>query len=162
MPWCSERGTAHFFNILLNPSLEVTGRIVGIDFGTKRVGMSMADPLGMFAQPRGTYGPDRALGVLAELEAEDGVDAIVIGWPLTPDGEEGWITDRVQEFINRIRKVLPHAEVIKWDERGSSREARELIKSGAKPSLRSSGRQRIDTAAAGLLLQQYLDEINAE
>lgn len=155
-------GAAHFFNSLLNPSLEVTGRIVGIDFGTKRVGMSVADPLGMFAQPLGTYSPDKALGVVAELQADDGVDIVVIGWPLTTDGEEGWITDRVQEFINRIRKVLPDAEVIKWDERGSSQEAREMIKSGAKPSLRSSGRQRIDTAAAGLLLQQYLDETNAE
>lgn len=124
--------------------------------------MAVADPLGMFAQPRGTHSPDRALDQLIGLNAEDGIDVVVIGWPLTSDGEEGWITDRVQEYINRIRKVLPGAEIVKWDERGSSEEARELLKSGAKPSLRSSGRGRIDTAAAGLLLQQYLDETNAE
>ncbi len=140
----------------------VAGRIVGIDFGTKRVGMAVADPLGMFAQPRGTYSPDAALDQLAGLDAADGISVVLIGWPLTPDGDEGWITDRVQEFINRIRKVVPDAEIVKWDERGSSEEARELLKAGAKPSLRSSGRERLDTAAAGLLLQQYLDENNAE
>lgn len=128
----------------------------------KRVGVAVADPLRMFAQPRGTWSPNDALLELNELNALDGIDVIVIGWPLTPDDEEGWMTERVQEYVNRLVKAFPAAQIVKWDERGSSREARELIKSGAKPSLRSSGRERVDTAAAGLLLQQYLDETDIE
>ena len=128
----------------------------------KRVGVAVADPLRMFAQPEGTYSPDEALDTLGGLHARDGIDVIVIGWPLTPEGGEGWMTDRVQEYINRLRKAFPAVQIVKWDERGSSREAREMIKEGAKPSLRSSGRERVDTAAAGLLLQQYLDETDIE
>lgn len=128
----------------------------------KRVGIAVADPLRMFAQPRGTYSPDESLAQLEALSETDGIDVIVIGWPLTPADEEGWMTDRVQEYINRLRKAVRNARIVKWDERGSSREAREMIKSGANPSLRSSGRERVDTAAAGLLLQQYLDETDDE
>jgi putative Holliday junction resolvase len=138
------------------------GRIIGIDFGTKRVGLAIADPLGMFAQPLGTHSPDEALAELVRIRDHEGIDRIVIGWPLLPDGGEGWMTDRVTEYINRIRKILPETDVIKWDERDSTELAREMIKSGTKPSLRSTGRGRIDTAAAGIILQQYLDEAKTE
>jgi len=81
-----------------------------------------------------------------------------MGWPLEEDGTEGAATERVQQFINRLKKRWPRADFVRQDERFSSEQAKELIKLGERPSLRSTGRGRIDTAAAGIILQDYLDE----
>ena len=134
------------------------GRVLGVDFGTKRVGIAIADPLRLFAQPVGTFSPDEALDVIERVEGEDTVETIVIGWPLNEDGSLGKMTKLVTEYINRIRKRVPNAEVVRKDERFTSEKAKELIRKSERPSLKKSGRERIDTAAAGLLLQEYLDE----
>ncbi|MEQ9104199.1 MAG: Holliday junction resolvase RuvX [Rhodothermales bacterium] len=133
-------------------------RVVGLDFGTKRVGLAVSDPLRLFAQPVGTFTPDDAVGQLTRLESEFGIDAIVVGWPLLEDGVEGIAAERVQHYINRIVKKLPGARIVKWDERFSTERARDQLKTGSRPSLRKTGRGRIDTAVAGILLQEYLDE----
>lgn len=135
-----------------------SGRTVGIDYGTKRVGIAIADPLLLFAQPVGTYTPDEALRILNRLQGEEGIRCVVIGWPFEEDGKEGKAVQRVKEYVNRIRKILPGVEFVKQDERHSSENAKELIKQGARPSLKSTGRERVDTAAAGVILQDYLDE----
>lgn len=133
------------------------GRVIGIDFGTKRVGLAIADPLKIFAQPYGTFDPDTALAKLQDINASEGVGTVVVGWPLLPDGSEGDSTRRVSEFMSRISKRLPDARIIRWDERFTSYEARELISRGEKPSMKTSGRGRIDAAAAGIILQEFLD-----
>jgi putative Holliday junction resolvase len=133
-------------------------RVVGIDFGTKRVGLAVSDPLRLFAQPVGTFSPDDAVRQLTRLETEFGIDALVVGWPLEEDGEEGIAAERVQRYINRIVKKLPDARIVKWDERYSTERAKDQLKMGSRPSLRKTGRSRIDTAVAGILLQEYLDE----
>ena len=135
-------------------------RIVGVDYGTKRVGLAMSDPLGLFAQPVGTYSPSEALNMLTELNQTDDVTAVVIGWPLEEDGSHGKMIQLVKEYVNRIRKRLPDAEIVRRDERYSSERAKELILSSQRPSMRKTGRGRIDTAAAGIILQEYLDEIH--
>lgn len=131
---------------------------MSVDYGTKRVGVAIADPLRLFAQPVGTFPPNEALDVLAQVQQEDGVEVVVIGWPLETDGSLGKMTKLVGEYINRIKKRLPGVEIVRMDERNTSERAKELIRGGMRPSLRSTGRERIDTAAAGLLLQEYLDE----
>ena len=133
-------------------------RIVGVDFGTKRVGLAKSDPLGLFAQPEGTFTPTEALDVLNELNSTDGVSVIVVGWPLEEDGSHGKMIQLVKEYINRIKKRLPDVEIVRRDERNSSERAKELIRSSERPSMRKTGRGRIDTAAAGIILQEYLDE----
>lgn len=135
-----------------------TGRVVAIDYGTKRVGLAKSDPLGMFAQPAGTFSPDEALEFLVQLDQSDPLRAIVIGWPLEEDGSHGKMIKLVSEYINRIRKRLPEVEIVRRDERYSSERAKELIRSGERPSMRKTGRERIDMAAAGIILQEYLDE----
>lgn len=134
-------------------------RIIGVDFGTKRVGLAKADPLGMFAQPVGTYSPSDALDQIADLNQSDQITTVVIGWPLEEDGSHGKMIQLVKEYVNRIRKRLPDAEIVRRDERNSSERAKELIRSSERPSMRKTGRGRIDTAAAGIILQEYLDEI---
>ncbi len=132
-------------------------RIAAVDYGQKRVGIAISDPLRLFAQPYGAYSPDQALEVLKSLQALDGLDVIVAGWPLTIEGEEGEMTIAVQQFINRMQKVLPGVDVVKWDERYTSEVAKEAIRSaGAKRKARRD-KGRIDAAAASIILQEYLD-----
>src|SRR5688500_15101885 len=132
-------------------------RLVGVDHGGKRVGLAVADPLRRFAQPLGTFGPADAVDRLRSLHAAEGIEIVVGGWPLTPDGQAGPATRRVGPYVQRIRRPLPGVPVITLDERDSSRRAAEaLVTAGARRvSLRDPG--RIDAAAAALILQDYLD-----
>ena len=134
-------------------------RVIGIDYGRKRVGLAMADPFRMFAQTIGTYSPDLALIELLRINRESGIELIVMGWPLNLDGEENAVTQWVQEYIRRIEKKLPGVPVVKYDERYSSRRASSaLVDAGIKKKARAK-KGRLDAAAAAIILQDYLDEV---
>ena len=142
---------------------EITGagrpRLVGVDYGTRRVGLALADPLRLFAQPYGAYAPDEALRVLQALRTEEGIETVVVGWPLTLEGKEGEATRRVQAYIRRLRKALPGTRIVRRDERFTSEMAKDAIRIYG---VRRSGhpkddKSRVDAAAAALILQDYLD-----
>jgi putative holliday junction resolvase len=130
-------------------------RVVAVDYGTKRVGVALADPLRLFAQPFGTFSQQEAVERLRHLHATDGVAVVVIGWPLTEEGAEGAATARVQQYANRLRNALPGVEIVKWDERYTSELARRQLKEAGRR--RAPG--RLDAAAAGIILQEYLDSL---
>ncbi|MEM1041907.1 MAG: Holliday junction resolvase RuvX [Bacteroidota bacterium] len=133
-------------------------RIVGVDYGTKRVGLAVADPLRLFAQPLETHAPDEAVAALRALHDREGIETIVVGWPLTPDGEEGEATARVQPFANRLRNAFPGVGIVTWDERFSSARARDAIRASGAGRKARRDRERVDRAAAAIILQEYLDE----
>ncbi len=137
-------------------------RLIGIDYGTKRVGIALSDPLHLFAQPEGTYAEDEAITRLDELYEDPGIETIVVGWPLELNGREGPATRFVQPFVHRIEKRYPHVAVVTWDERYSSARARKaLVDAGVKRKNRRR-RERVDAAAAAIILQEYMDEVSSE
>lgn len=130
-------------------------RIVGVDYGTKRVGLALADPLCMFAQALGTFDPRQAVEEIRQIETREGVATIVVGWPLLQDGSEGLMTARTNEYVNRLRNAFPKADVVTWDERHTTEMAR-----SAKKEARSKGVRRdpgLDAVAACVILQDYLE-----
>ena len=134
-----------------------TPRIVGVDYGTVRVGLAVADPLGLTAQPHGTYPPDTALEELQRIQENEGLGTIIIGWPLTEAGREEEAVERVREYVNRINKALPDVEVVRWDERYTSELAkRKIAEAGPRKGTRHK-KGRVDAAAAAIILQEYLD-----
>ncbi|MDX1531153.1 MAG: Holliday junction resolvase RuvX [Rhodothermales bacterium] len=133
-------------------------RIVAVDYGTKRVGLAVADPLRLFAQPLATHSPDEAVAALRRLHTEEGIETLVVGWPLTPEGEEGAAVERVRPFFNRLRNAFPGVEVVAWDERFSSRRATEAIRAAGARQKARRDKARVDRAAAAIILQEYLDE----
>ena len=137
--------------------LSTKARIVGVDVGTKRVGVAVADPLHLFAQTRGTYTPEDALAVLQEIRDEDGIDTIIVGWPLTEDGAAEEATEMVEAYVNRIREALGEVDVVREDERYTSEIAKDLLRRAgvAQPGRYDKG--RVDAAAAAVILQGYLD-----
>jgi len=132
-------------------------RLVGIDYGHKRVGLALADPLRLFAKAFATVPTREALNALAELEQREGVEAVIIGWPLLPDGAEGDATEQVNAFIKRVEKTLPAAAVIRMDERYTSEEAKAVVRMSTAKRKQRRERGRVDAAAAALILQRYLD-----
>lgn len=134
-------------------------RIVAVDYGKKRVGLAIADPLRIFAQPEGTYTPDGAVARLQELAADPGIETVVMGWPLTLEGGEGDATAFVEEFVRRLRKRLNGIRIVMWDERFTSEQAKRLlIESGIGRNARRN-KGRVDAAAAAIILQEYLNDL---
>lgn len=133
------------------------GRIVGVDFGARRTGIAVSDPLRLFAHPRGTFSPREALAELQRINATDGIELIVLGWPLAPDGEEGPAVERVRAYEREIRLALPAVTIMRWDERYTSAEAKELLIAAGVPKKRRSEKGRVDAAAAAVILQSYID-----
>jgi len=132
-------------------------RLVGVDVGTKRVGVAVSDPLHLFAKPRGTYDPAEALSVLQEIRDEGGIEVIVVGWPLTEAGAEEEATEMVESYVARIREALGEVHVVREDERYTSEIAKDLLR---RAGVRQPGRYdkgRVDAAAAAVILQGYLD-----
>ncbi len=132
-------------------------RLVGVDVGTKRVGVAVSDPLHLFAKPRGTYDPAEALSVLQEIRDEGGIEMIVVGWPLTEAGAAEEATEMVESYVTRIREALGAVDVAREDERYTSEIAKDLLR---RAGVRQPGRYdkgRVDAAAAAVILQGYLD-----
>ncbi|MXZ04530.1 MAG: Holliday junction resolvase RuvX [Rhodothermaceae bacterium] len=131
-------------------------RIVSVDYGTRRVGLSIADPLRMFAQPLDTYSPESAIEKLVAIHQNEKIEVIVIGWPLEEDGSEGCATRRVNEYIRRLLNRMPDVDVVRWDERYTSEEAKTMLRGRSYQGKRGL----VDQVASGIILQEYLDAIS--
>ena len=136
---------------------EYPGRILGIDYGTKRVGVSLSDPMRIISQGVGTLDNDAGLlKRLKEIVEREGVVMIVVGMPYSADGGKGGKAIEVEEFITRLRGEVA-VEIDTWDESYSSVNAhRAFIDAGMKRKQRRQ-KHRVDEMAARLMLQEYLD-----
>mgnify|MGYP006421352341 CR=1 FL=1 len=132
-------------------------RVIGVDVGTKRVGIAKSDPLHSFSQVHGTFSPPDALDELQRMNEEDGISLLVVGWPLSLQGEENDATAFVDGFVEKVEEVVPGIEVKRQDERFSSEIAIGALR---EAGVRQPGRYdkgRVDAAAAAVILQDYLD-----
>ena len=135
-------------------------RLIGIDVGTKRVGIAQTDLLKTIASPVGTFSPDEAVIKISEIVKSNRVDKFVIGWPLTPKGEEGSSTQMVEDFILILNRSFPDIPVTKIDERFSSNRAREIMIEAGVPKKKRRNKKKVDQIAAAVILQSYLDSNN--
>lgn len=133
------------------------GRIIGIDVGTKLTGLARTDLLRTSANPIGTFDSSEVLDVLERLISEEKVVKLVVGWPLTPEGKEGNATNRVEKFIEKLRSRFPEMEIEKVDERYTSKEAVQAMIDAGVPKMKRREKERIDQAAAAIILQKYLE-----
>lgn len=132
-------------------------RILGIDYGTKRIGIAVSDPLGITAQAVTVISKgknyEQDLYKLKEVIKDlGGVDEIVVGLPKTLAGEIGTQAKIVLEFVEALKKEF---KVSTWDERLTTVEAEKtLISAGLS---REKRKKVIDKSAATFILQSYLD-----
>lgn len=134
------------------------GRIIGIDVGTKCTGLARTDLLRTSANPIGTYDSQQVFDELERLiyNKNEKVIKLVVGWPLTPDGNEGNATERVEKFITKLRARFPNIDIEKMDERYTSKEAVQAMIEAGVPKMKRREKERIDQAAAAIILQKYL------
>lgn len=132
-------------------------RLVGIDVGTKRIGIAQTDLLKTFASPVGTFSPEETLHQLKKITEQAPVDTFIVGWPLTSAGDEGKATERVQQFINKLHKTFPEIGIIKVDERHTSTQAMDVMVKAGVPKKKRREKERVDRIAAALILERYLE-----
>lgn len=131
-------------------------RKIGLDLGSRRVGVALSDPLGMIASPYAVLtdtDPAALRAYLEELAAREGADEVVIGLPFTLRGEEGAQARWVREYAAALEDV-PGVKVTFLDERLTSLEARRRLREAGTPG--GKARVKTDSAAAAVLLEAYL------
>ncbi len=133
-------------------------RIVGVDFGERRVGIAVSDPTGLIARTAGIIerrSDQQAAEHIARLVQDWNAEAVVVGLPLNADGSEGFQARRVRRFASLLQEMVGECPIILWDESLSSIEARDLLTERGKSSRRR--RRHHDDVAAAVILQSYLD-----
>lgn len=133
------------------------GRILGIDYGTKRIGLAISDETCQIAFPLSVLqnsGPRRVAEEINKIITERNVESLVLGLPLNLDGTKGIAADNLEHFASFLKQRVK-VSVEFWDERLSTRIAeRAMIEGGLR---REHRRQCIDRATAQIILQSYLD-----
>ena len=132
-------------------------RMLGIDPGTKRIGLALADEETRIALPHRTLERTRLDGAVEEIVriiAEQSISTVIIGHPLRLDGTRGISARRAEAFAQRIEDAT-QIPVHLWDERFTSEAAAAGMRQAGVRGRR--GREVIDQAAAALILQSYLD-----
>jgi putative Holliday junction resolvase len=133
-------------------------RILGIDPGDRRVGLAVSDPLGITAQGLETF--DRTSGGdlvkhLFDLVVEYEIQEIVLGHPISLSGRASESSKKAESLASELRTALD-VEVVLWDERLTSAEAKRVLKG------KRAGKKAVDKLAAILILQSYLDSRRSE
>lgn len=130
-------------------------RALAIDLGEKRIGVALSDRLGWLASPLvvlSCSSREAELSAIEELARQHQVDRVVVGYPRSLNGTVGPQARRVGRYVEQLRARL-QVPVILWDERLSTVQAERLIHETGK----RVQRERVDAAAAAVILQSYLD-----
>lgn len=134
------------------------GRILAIDYGTKRSGLAATDPLKIIANGLTTVPTGELLDFLKDYIAEEEVEKIVIGEPKMADGGDTKLTPLIKGLIKKLHKLFPTIEVVLFDERYTSKRAEETIRMVVKSKKKRRNKALIDTVSATIILQDYMQE----
>lgn len=134
-------------------------RVIGIDFGKKRIGIAVTDPLKMIASGLATVNTEEIMEFLSNYILKESVEAIVIGLPKNLDNTPTHATADAERFINDIRNKFPTISVQTVDERFTSKMAvQRILASGTKKKARRD-KGLIDRTSATLILETYLQQL---
>lgn len=129
-------------------------RALGIDYGEKRVGIALSDPMQILASPREIIKHDDndqvVIEELLKIIKKESVSKIIVGLPLNMNGSVGFQAERVYQFVDSLKEHVS-LPIVFEDERESSKKVKEAMK------LVKSKDERIDDRAAAIILQNYLD-----
>lgn len=132
-------------------------RIVGIDFGEKRVGIASTDPLQIIANGITTLPPKDALDFLEKFVAENEVELFVVGRPKTLKNEPALVFKKVEQFVEQLNEKFPTIEVVFVDERFTSVLAQRTMIDGGLKKKERQNKALVDKISATIILQSYLE-----
>ncbi len=132
-------------------------RILALDYGRKRTGIAVTDPLQIIANGLTTVATHELMTFVKEYVSKEDVEAIVIGQPRQLNGQDSESMRYITPFVNRLKKELPLMPLVMFDERFTSTIAhRAMIDGGMKKSDRQD-KARVDAIAATIILTDYLE-----
>ncbi|MBO5656388.1 MAG: Holliday junction resolvase RuvX [Rikenellaceae bacterium] len=132
-------------------------RIIAIDYGAKRTGIAVTDPLGIIAQPLETVATHTLMDFLRGYIARESVERIIVGLPKQMDGSNSENFRRIEPFVNRLRKELPSIPVEYYDERFTSVLAHRAMIDGGVGKMARRDKAMVDRISAAIILQGYMD-----
>ncbi len=132
-------------------------RIIAIDYGTKRIGIAVTDPMKIIASGLKTVPAHQIFDFLANYFSEENVSEIVVGYPKTLNNQPSESVKHIKPFVERLKKLYPEKKISLMDERFTSRIAlRSMIDGGLKKKQRQN-KELVDQISASLILQGYLE-----
>ncbi|NTU97482.1 MAG: Holliday junction resolvase RuvX [Chlorobiaceae bacterium] len=134
-------------------------RVLAIDYGTKRIGLAKSDPLGLFAQPVGTFDRKGLFGKLREQLDSEEIEKVIVGYPLSETGEKNSMTEVVDRFIAELGESFPGLCIETIDEHSSSSCARGILAASGISKKKRRQKGRLDSAAACVMLTDYLENL---
>ena len=133
------------------------GRILAIDYGLKRTGLAVSDPLRIIAGALDTVATHTLMDYLKQYLSKNDVSTIVVGQPKQTNGEMSESWRAIEPFVSRLRKEFPKVEVVLYDERFTSVLAhRTMLESGIGRMARRD-KALVDKISATIILQSYMD-----
>lgn len=132
-------------------------RILSIDYGKKRTGLAVTDPLQIIANGLATVSTSELFDYLKKYTSQEQVERIVIGRPTQPNGQPSENLVRVEQFVNRWRKAMPEIPIEYYDERFTSVLAHlAILDSGIGKKARRENKGLVDEISATIILQDWM------
>ena len=132
-------------------------RLIGIDYGRKRTGLAVSDPLRIFASALDTVDSAKLIDYLKNYTEKETIERFVVGWPVNMDGTPSEAQADVNAFLKRLQKVFPDIPVTLEDERFTSVLAHRVMIDGGMKAKDRRDKKSVDRISAAIILQGYLD-----
>lgn len=132
-------------------------RIIGIDYGRKRVGVAVSDPLGIFASALETVQSAKIIEYLKKYAENENVVRFVVGCPVNMDGAPSEAAKDVEVFLKQLAKAFPDVPVSLEDERFTSVLAHRAMIDGGMKAKDRRDKESVDKISAAIILQSYMD-----
>ncbi|MBS3806444.1 MAG: Holliday junction resolvase RuvX [Bacteroidales bacterium] len=136
------------------------GRILAIDYGRKRVGLAVTDPMKMIANALDTVHPKDLMKYLADYFAKENVESIVVGYPKQMDNTASEAVEYIRPFLKKLRKQFPEIPVELEDERFTSKMALDTMIQGGMKKKQRQNKSHVDRISATIILQSFLERKN--
>ena len=133
------------------------GRILAIDYGKKRTGLAVTDPLQIIANGLTTVPTAQLEAFILDYVKREGVERIVVGLPRQNSGEESENMKRITPFVNRLKKVLPDTPLEMVDERFTSVLAHRAMQDAGLKKKDRQNKALVDEISACIILQTYME-----
>lgn len=132
------------------------GRILAIDYGTKRTGIAVTDPLKIIANGLTTVDTKELLTFLDKYFKDQQVECVVVGEPKTIMNIDSAIAPKINEFLKKFKEKFPDMKVVRMDERFTSKIAQQTMLAGGLKKKDRQNKATVDMVSATIILQDYM------
>ncbi len=134
-------------------------RILSIDYGLKRCGLAVTDPMQLIVNGLASVSTTELLDYIRKYCSQNQVEKIVIGYPIQSDGSKGHLAMEIDSLKLKIEGLLNNVQVELYDEKGSSKKAMQIMVQGGIPQKKRADKSLLDKVSAVVILQKFLGHI---